>query len=183
MNRNECDVHHRSLLVYLATPYSHPDADVRERRFHEVNRVAGDLIRKGIHVFSPISHSHSIAMDGDLPKDFEFWQAYCRVMLRACGKMIVLMQDGWKESVGVKAEVAIAREMGLPVEFLEHNAEARCRAVASTEQPLVGGSIEDFARAKWDADADEYNQWDSIGQDEKDELIANVTNQTSNGAR
>jgi hypothetical protein len=43
-------------------------------------------------------------------------------MLRACGKLAVLMQDGWQVSVGVQAEIVIAREMGLPVEFIEHNA-------------------------------------------------------------
>jgi len=108
-------------LVYLAIPYSHPDAEVREHRFREVNRVAGDLMRRGEHVFSPISHTHPIALSGDLPKDWEFWQAYGRAMLRACGKLSVLMQDGWQDSVGVQAEIAIAREMGLPVEFIEHN--------------------------------------------------------------
>ena len=45
-------------------------------------------------------------------------------MLRACGRLAVLMQDGWKESVGVQSEIAIAREMGLPVEFIEHNARS-----------------------------------------------------------
>ena len=119
-------------LVYLATPYSHPDAEVRESRFREVNRVAGDMIRRGEHVFSPFSHTHPIALDGDLPKGWEFWQAYDRAMLRACGKLAVLMQDGWQESVGVQAEIAIAREMGLPVEFIEHNHEI-CGASSASD--------------------------------------------------
>ena len=107
-------------LVYLATPYSHPDAAVREQRFREVNRVAGDMMRRGEHVFSPISHAHPIALTGDLPMGWDFWQAYDRAILRACGKLAVLMQNGWQDSVGVQAEIAIAREMGLPVEFIEH---------------------------------------------------------------
>ena len=44
-----------------------------------------------------------------------------------------------------------------------------------TLQDFVGNSAEDLARAKWNAEADEYNQWDSLGQDEKDVLIANDT--------
>jgi hypothetical protein len=28
------------------------------------------------------------------------------------------------------------------------------------------------AELKWNSEADEYNQWDALGQDEKDELIA-----------
>lgn len=107
------------MLVYLATPYSHPDPTVRERRFQVVNRAAANLMRKGLHVFSPISHTHPIALAGDLPKGWDYWQAYDRTMLRACGKVVVLMQEGWRESVGVQGEIAIAREMGLPVEFVE----------------------------------------------------------------
>ena len=107
--------------IYLAVPYSDPDPAVRESRFNAVNRAAGFLMASRIYVFSPISHTHPIALACDLPKDWEFWQAYGRAMLRACGKLSVLMQDGWQDSVGVQAEIAIAREMGLPVEFIEHN--------------------------------------------------------------
>jgi len=110
-------------LVYLATPYSHDDPAIREQRFREVNRVAAEMMRQGVHVFSPISHTHPIAECGDLPKGWEYWQAYDRAMLRACGKVAVLMQDGWENSVGVQAEIGLARELGLPVEFIEHNAK------------------------------------------------------------
>ena len=34
---------------------------------------------------------------------------------------------------------------------------------------------EQAARDRWNAEADEYNQWDSLSQDEKDELIQNAT--------
>lgn len=33
---------------------------------------------------------------------------------------------------------------------------------------------EDQAKEKWNSEADEYNQWCSLGGDEKDELIAKV---------
>lgn len=125
-------------LVYLATPYSDPDAEVRERRYREVNRVAADLMRDGLHVFSPISHTHAIAAAGDLPKGWEFWQAYDRAVLATCRKVIVLMQEGWRESKGVQAEIEIAREMGLPVEFIDSNAHPHGRAVASKVRRIVG---------------------------------------------
>jgi len=108
-----------SSLIYLATPYSHSDPAIREQRFREVNAVAARLMREGLHVFSPISHTHPIAEAGDLPRGWEFWEAYDRVLLQACGKIIVLMLDGWRESTGVTAEIAIAEELGLVVEFLE----------------------------------------------------------------
>ena len=105
-------------LIYLATPFTDKDPAVMERRFQVVNRVASKLMSDGIHVFSPISHCYPIALEGGLPKGWEFWEAYDRVMLKACTRLIVLMQDGWKESVGVNNEIKIANELGIPVEYM-----------------------------------------------------------------
>lgn len=109
----------KKTLIYLATPYSDPDPDVRQRRFDVVNRVAADLMRDGLHIFSPISHTHPIALVGDLPKGWEFWQQYDRAIIACCCKLIVLRQPGWEDSVGVKVEIGIAREVGIPVEYLD----------------------------------------------------------------
>ena len=106
-------------MIYLACPYSHEDEAVRIERFNAVNVVAAQLMRKGLHIFSPISHTHPIAMAGGLPKGWDFWNAYDRVMINACEKVMVLKIDGWEESVGVAAEIAIARELGMRVEFVE----------------------------------------------------------------
>jgi hypothetical protein len=105
-------------LVYLATPYSHPDPMVREQRFLAVNKVASDLMLAGTHVFSPISHTHPIALAGDLPKGWDFWKDYDFAFLKHCRKIVVFMLDGWKESVGVTAEIEIAKELGLEIEYL-----------------------------------------------------------------
>jgi len=121
-----------SKLVYLATPYSHPEAAIREMRFEEVNRVAADMMRRGEHVFSPISHTHPIALAGDLPKGWDFWQDYDRAILSSCYKLVVLMQDGWRESVGVQAEISIARDMGLPVEFMDHGGKTAAQGQGQT---------------------------------------------------
>lgn len=106
-------------LVYLATPYSHPDPEVRRRRFDVANQVAAKLMGRGLHIFSPISHTHPIAEAGDLPKGWEFWERYDRMIIRCCSGMFVLMQDGWKESVGVRAEMRYASEVGIPVKMLD----------------------------------------------------------------
>ena len=106
-------------LIYLATPYSDPDPAVRLQRFEEVSRVAALLTQAGMHVFSPISHTHQIALAGDLPNDWEFWEAHDRAFLAACEGLIVLRQTGWQESTGVTAELAIAREMGIMIEYMD----------------------------------------------------------------
>jgi len=104
-------------LIYLASPYSHPDAGVRQQRFEAACRAAAELFRRGATVFSPIAHSHAICSYG-LPLDWRFWQRHDQRYLEACDEVVVLMLDGWRGSVGVQAEIAIARELGKPVTYL-----------------------------------------------------------------
>lgn len=104
-------------LNYLAVPYTHPDPAVREGRFQAVNRHAAHLMKQGVHVISPISHSHPIALVGGLPTDWTFWEAYDRAILESCERLIVLKLDGWEQSDGVQAEIRIAEELGLPIEY------------------------------------------------------------------
>lgn len=104
-------------MIYLASPYSHADAAVREQRFRAACRAAARLMRTGHVVFSPIAHGHSIALHG-LPTDWRFWEPFDREQLARCDEVVVLTLDGWRESAGVQAEVRIAGELGKPVRYL-----------------------------------------------------------------
>jgi hypothetical protein len=75
-------------------------------------------MKRGDVVFSPISHTHPIAEECDLPKGWDYWQAFDRAYLAASKLLVILTVDGWMESVGVRAEFDIATEMGIPVEFM-----------------------------------------------------------------
>ncbi len=55
---------------------------------------------------------------GDLPKGWEFWAAYDLTFIKWCDKVYVYMQDGWEESVGVTAEIAIAKELNKPIIYI-----------------------------------------------------------------
>lgn len=116
------------MLIYLASPYSHPDEAVRARRFWDVCDAAAKLMREGHQVFSPIAHSHPIALCGELPTDWEYWRDYDEAMLAASSELWVLMLDGWRDSVGIKAEVAIAERLGLPVHYVHHQCMANSRS-------------------------------------------------------
>jgi hypothetical protein len=107
------------MIVYLAVPYSHPDPEVRIERFKAANRMAGKLMHEGVHVFSPISHTHPIAVECGLPLGFDFWREYDEKILRVCGKIVVLTIDGWSESKGVKSELEFASKLGLQIEYRE----------------------------------------------------------------
>lgn len=105
-------------MIYLASPYSHPDPAVREQRLREACRAAAALLRAGHAVVSPIAHSHALVEHG-LPNDWSFWELHDRELLARCDEVLVLQLDGWIESVGVQAEIAMARELGKPLQFLE----------------------------------------------------------------
>lgn len=106
-------------LWYLASPYSHPEKRVEFMRFVRVCKAAGDLMNGGVHVFSPIAHTHSIAEHGDLPTGFAFYEEYDLLMIDACAGVIVLMLPGWRESTGVGAEIKYAKSCGKTVLELE----------------------------------------------------------------
>ena len=106
-------------LIYLASPYTHENPAVVHQRFDDVCRCAATLMEKGHHVFSPIAHTHPIAMVGKLPTHWEFWERYDRAIMECCGRMVVLMLPGWEESKGIKAEIKLAEEMGLPIVYIE----------------------------------------------------------------
>lgn len=104
-------------FVYLASPYSHADPAVRERRFVEVSKVAAAMMAAGDAVFCPIAHSHPIDVITPLPQTTEFWMAQDLPILRCAARVVVLMLDGWQTSKGIAREVAAAESVGIPVEF------------------------------------------------------------------
>jgi len=81
-------------LIYLASPYSDPDAAVREERFRAACRAAGVLIGRGIPVFSPVAHSHPVAEHGGIDPLSEVWYAADQPLLEACTELIALALPG-----------------------------------------------------------------------------------------
>ena len=106
-------------MIYLASPYTHPtDNSVMEDRFNRACRVAGRIMAAGEVVFSPIAHTHPIAVRCEMPRGWDFWERFDREFIAAADRVVVVMMDGWDTSRGVAAEIAIATEMGKPVEFI-----------------------------------------------------------------
>lgn len=119
-------------MIYLASPYSHQYAFVREERFAAVCKVSAKLMRDGHHIYSPIAHSHPIASHGDLPTGFDYWREYDWWFIEHVDELWVLMLDGWESSVGVTAEIKYARQLGKPVKYLTRDGDehAGCEEVS-----------------------------------------------------
>lgn len=103
-------------LQYLASPYSHPDAEMRELRFRAVSRVAARLaVERGIMTFCPIAHSHPISEEmGRLksPTDHDFWLRWDHPFEGMCVGMTICQLPGWTTSKGVGVEVTRFKAAG-----------------------------------------------------------------------
>lgn len=116
------------ILVYLASPYTHPSEQVRHARFMAVTEQAACGWEQGYGVYSPITLTHEAGERFGLPKDWEFWGALCRATLERHHELWVLCLPGWRESVGVQAEIALARELRLPIRYIVPEKAMRCTA-------------------------------------------------------
>lgn len=102
-------------MIYLASPYSHWCFLVRWWRWFVVSWVVARLMRRGVHVFSPIANTHWIAVFFRLPGDFNFWCEYNEDMIKRCDRFVVLRIRGWRESVGCIGEACMAVRNDVPV--------------------------------------------------------------------
>jgi hypothetical protein len=101
-------------LIYLASPYSNGD---RQKNFEIITEISADLISLGYSPISPITYGHTLLQFKDLKNDWEFWEEFCKVLLRKCDLLLVCMMDGWEDSLGVQEEIKFARELGIPIEY------------------------------------------------------------------
>lgn len=106
-------------LIYLASPYSHPDHSVRVNRFEVVAKVAAKLCNAGHLLFCPITHTHPINEAG-VESDWKFWGNYDRIMMDYCDELWIADMPGWQESVGVKSEIQYMMEANKPVYLFNH---------------------------------------------------------------
>lgn len=107
-------------LIYLASPYSHPDEQIKAYRFFRACEATARLQDEGHLVFSPIVHAHYLvpytAKQGGA---FSDWEALDKAFIDRCDEVWVLEIDGWQESKGVTAEIAYARSKAKPVRFVD----------------------------------------------------------------
>jgi hypothetical protein len=106
-------------MIYLATPYTDPDPAVMEARFDLACRIAGYLMARGHVVFSPIAHSHPIAVRCELPRGWEFWEQQDAWMIDSASELVVAKMRGWERSKGITKEIEIAHGCGVPVRYME----------------------------------------------------------------
>jgi hypothetical protein len=104
--------------IYLATPYSCKQENIRADRAKFATQVAGRLISAGLIVFSPITHGHAIATECASPGDYEYWKKSAEAFVAWCTDLYVICVPGWRESAGVGAERLLAEKLGKNIVYL-----------------------------------------------------------------
>lgn len=105
-------------LVYVATPYSKYPKGI-EAAFRDACKVTAALIEDGINAYSPIAHTHPVAIYGKIdPLDHGIWMKFDAAMMEAATELLVIEMPGWKESKGIAIEVETFRKAGKPITYL-----------------------------------------------------------------
>jgi len=106
-----------SFLWYMASPYTaHPEGI--ETAFTRAAQQVDFLSRNNYRVFSPIVVFHQLALQTGIdPLDQEFWMRVDEPFMERCQGLIVFMDDSWKKSKGVEAEIEHFDRARKPIMF------------------------------------------------------------------
>tara|TARA_R110000868_G_scaffold4290_3_gene27258 strand:- start:2698 stop:3042 length:345 start_codon:yes stop_codon:yes gene_type:complete len=108
-----------SKIIYIANPYSDKDDEVVEKRYEDTAKYTAKLVAEGHVAFSPIVYGHTLLNYATMPSDWEFWQNFCNSFLLKSDELHVYMLDGWDDSIGVKAEIELAKKHDMPVKYID----------------------------------------------------------------
>ena len=109
-------------FYYLATPYSKYPGGIEEA-FKVACRAAADLIRAGVRVYSPIAHTHPVAIHGDIdPYAHDVWLPADEPFMRSACGLIVLRAESWEQSYGIKVEIEEFKKDGKPIFYMDPGA-------------------------------------------------------------
>lgn len=107
------------MIEYLATPYSDKDHEVMAYRAEVSDLIYAELTKQGRIIYPPISCNHIVGIKYGLPKDWKFWSDFDLAFVSVCSRLLVITLPGWGASIGVTDEIKKAKEMGIPIEFID----------------------------------------------------------------
>lgn len=111
-------------MIYLASPYSHPDPSIRANRVRRARDYV--LLQKLRHprelVFSPIVYMNALFgslenVPEELRTHHRWHEMNCDAIAKA-REMRILLLEGAKNSEGIAAEIAFAKETQTPIRWV-----------------------------------------------------------------
>ena len=102
-------------LIYVGTPYTRYPAGI-EQAFIDACKLTARLLREGLKVYSPIAHTHPIAIHGGIdPLDLAIWLPFDAAIMEKADAMLIGKLTGWLESTGVRHEINTFDIAGKPI--------------------------------------------------------------------
>lgn len=117
-------------VTYLASPYSYYSdipilgsiisAVIRYLRYKKITKVAAILTENfPVALILPITQSHQLQhYMSEVDTGFSKWESIDLGFIAASKEVWVVTMSGWKESVGVQAEIKFARKHKIPVRYV-----------------------------------------------------------------
>jgi hypothetical protein len=106
-------------LIYVASPYNHPQDEIRIKNYEIVSLYTAKLIAEGKVAISPIAYGHPLLSFVEIPYDWQFWSNFCLSFLDVCTEMHVLKMEGWDKSRGVAEEIEYAKQKNIEIKYVE----------------------------------------------------------------
>lgn len=115
-------------LIFLASPYNHPNESVRLARFRAAAVAGGKLIHQGNLVYCPIAHSHPMANEisgaflghnySGEAQGIDEWIGMNNFYLSKSDILVILCIKGWQESEGIRHEFELAHKLEKPAIYI-----------------------------------------------------------------
>lgn len=109
-------------MLFLSTPYNHPDKEVRTKRVRQTATFAMRRLQMGQVFINPTLYG--LTLIDNTTEDFndtgwQTWKNLCLAILDRCDALYVLMMEDWDKSIGVSEEIEHAKARGIPIYYLE----------------------------------------------------------------
>lgn len=111
----------RYALCYLATPYSKFPGGIHHG-FVAASTFAARLLQAGVNVYSPIAHTHPLAIYGNIdPLNHDIWLPFDSTMMQLSEALIVAQMPTWETSRGVLHEIEVFKKASKDIHYLPAN--------------------------------------------------------------
>lgn len=109
------------MLAYLASPFTHKSKHIMEYREEQISTIAAELThRHQVTLFLPITQSHRMAQlrPNLFGTTFAAWKDIDLDAIAHSDELWVVKMSGWKQSVGVQAEIEYAKQIKIPIRYI-----------------------------------------------------------------
>lgn len=103
--------------IYVAFPYLSENANIQHFRVEIAQKLLDGWVGEGFPVFSPVHYSTRFHARGINPP--RGWYDWDMEFLKSSRELWVLQFPGWSDSIGVNLEIAVAKNLNIPIVYMD----------------------------------------------------------------